>query len=128
MLDQLGRGINGSLAYVGASRLIYKNRPDDSCPDASIVTDNGLVDYQTGLQFNVNGKRGWKIIVSLEPSDTYTVRLWHSFHPSITAKTGKFGENLEENSDVYCDMLADMVESMYDAAIQQYCGGFIRLA
>jgi len=128
MIDQLGGlGLGGSFVYVGASQIVYKSREDESKPDPSRVTDVGLIDYQTGLQFRINGKRFWKIIVSLEPSDTYTVRLWQGYAMPKVAKLGKFGEILYEFTEVYCDSLQDIVEHIYDTAIEEYLDGFIPL-
>ena len=125
ILSQMGgRGLHGALVYTGASMVGYNNREDDSKPDPSTVDDKGFVDFQTGLMFKVNGPRGklWKIIVSFEPNDTYTVRLWQGLS---LAQTGKIGEILFEFDDVYCDMLQSFIEEIYDTAIAKYNGGYI---
>lgn len=122
-----GLGLGGSFAYVGASQIVYKSREDESKPDPSKVTDVGLIDYQIGIQFKINGKRLWKIIVSLEPSDTYTVRLWQGYSISTVDLLGIWGRVLYEFTDVYCDSLQDIVEHVYDTAIEEYLDGFIPL-
>lgn len=128
MIELLGGlGLESSFTYTGATRIVCKSREDGSKPDPSLVTDAGLVDYQVGIQFKVNGKRFWKMVVSLEPSDTYTVRLWQGYTIPRIARSGKFGEVLYEFSDVYCDSLQDMVEHIYDLAVDEYLGGFIPL-
>jgi hypothetical protein len=37
------------------------------------------------------------------------------------------GEVLDSSSDIYCDMLQECVERMYDRAIKEKNGGFIPL-
>ncbi|MCA1997017.1 MAG: hypothetical protein LDL56_07300 [Armatimonadetes bacterium] len=78
-----------------------------------------------GLQFRVNGRRGWvwTMTVAYEPDDTYTV--W------LTAGRRVDGilqlNELSCERDVYCDELQGTVEAVYDAAIQTHNGGFIKL-
>lgn len=123
MHEQLGgTGLSGAFVYCGANRCTYQSqdlRPSQVLPD-------GTVDLGTGLVFHVNGKRGqnWRFIVSLEPSDTYTVRLWRSATAAEQAK-GLRGVLLEEKDDIYCDTLQECVEGMYDRAIAKHCDGFI---
>lgn len=136
MRQQLGTGLRGAMAYVGASQPTYSCKyPTGGA--TSKVTENGLVDAPVSLCFKVNGKRGagWRMIVSLEATDTYTVRLWKK-NP-MGAKTAmklmaegkplKVGEVISERSDVYCDNLQQVVEGMYDDAIKEKNGGFIPL-
>lgn len=128
MIEQLGQGYSGALIYTGGHDLIYRCRPDGSRPDPSSVTEAGAIEFQTGLQFRVNGRRnaGWKIFVSLEPNDTYTVRLWRRALPTEQA-TGLAGVILDTANDVYCDDLQLTVEGMYDTAIEKFNQGFIPL-
>jgi hypothetical protein len=134
IMEQLGNGLRGARAFVGASQLTYSCKHETGSGESKVL-DNGLVDAPVALTFNVNGKKsaGWKIIISLEPSDTYTVRLWKPI-PMRAKKVlegrwdGKLGEVLDESSDVYCDQLQESVERMYDRAIQQHNGGFIPLS
>lgn len=130
MIDQMGGlGITGAFAYIGANQICSRSRPDDSKPDPSVVTPQGAISYQVGLQFAVNGKRGegWKMVVAFEPSDTYTVRLWRRSTEDELKNAGVMGVILDSTDDVYCDNLQRVVESMYDRAIEQYCNGFISL-
>jgi len=136
MREQLGKGLNGALAYVGASQLTYSCK-DESGGAESKVLENGAIDAPVALIFKVNGKRGagWKMIVSLEPSDTYTVRLWQASRigpkrATSLIEAGKpipVGEVLDTVTDVYCDQLQDIVEQMYDKAIKEKNDGFIPL-
>jgi len=125
MLEQMGSGLSGARVYVGASKLTYSCKYETGGA-ASKVMKNGTVDAPVALIFSVNGKRGagWKMIVSLEPSDTYTVRLWK---PCWRTSSDRVGEILDESSDIYCDQLRECIERMYDRAIQKHCGGFIPL-
>lgn len=136
MKEQLGSGLRGALAYVGANQLTY-NCKYETGGSNSKVFENGTVEAPVSLIFKVNGKRGagWKMIINIEADDTYTVRLWQSAR--IGAKRavklmaeGKLipaGEVLYEASMVYCDNLQAVVEAMYDKAIKEKNGGFIPL-
>lgn len=127
IIEQMGgRGISGAFVYVGASQLVHK------CPQAegeyrsgyfSKETPEGLIDYDVGLQFSVNGKRGetWKMVVAYEPDDTYSVWIW----TNKSAVPGRMGAVIEHRDDVYCDGLKDTVEHMYDQAIKERNQGFI---
>lgn len=55
------------------------------------------------LRFKVGGRLRW-VEVELTPADTYTCRL-------VTLRGGKYGERVvvEELSDVYADMLSEIV-------------------
>ena len=128
MIEQMGGlGINGAFIYTGARKVSYKCRDDDSKPLNSKVLDNGLIDYEIGIQYKPNIGRNWKMIVSLEGDDTYTVRLWKPYTAPRAAKTGLFGEVVTEFEGVYDDMLQDIVESTYDNAIKEHFGGFISI-
>lgn len=124
--DQLGRGLSGAMCYVGASNPTYLCRDWTS---ASKVRDDGTVHFDVGLCFQVNGKRGqgWRIIIAVEPCDTYTVRLWRKAKPS-EVREGKLGVVMTEIEDVYCDTLKQVVEKVYDDAIREHNGGFINLS
>jgi hypothetical protein len=134
--EQLGKGLRGALVYVGASQLTYSCKYENGGAESK-VTDNGSIDAPVSLAFSVNGKRGagWKIIVSLEPSDTYTVRLWQASRIGpkravrlmAECKPIPAGEVLDEASGVYCDQLQGIVEQMYDKAIKEKNDGFIPL-
>ena len=132
MLAQMGKGLSGARVYVGASQITYSCKEEGG---ESKVLPNGLIDAPISVCFKVNGKRGasWKMIVSLEPSDTYTVRLWKPIRQTALAaakameagKPEKYGEVLDESSDVYCDVLQEVIERMYDRAIKKHNDGFI---
>jgi hypothetical protein len=133
IMEQLGSGLRGARAYVGASQLTYSCKQESGGGESKVL-ENGLVDAPVALTFNVNGKKGagWKIIISIEPSDTYTVRLWKPVRVSAKKVAegrwdGKNGEILDESTDIYCDQLQESVERMYDRAIQKHSGGFIPL-
>ncbi len=131
ILTQLGgAGLSGAICYTGGHNLAYHNRPDDSRPDPSEWNeDNGTLRYQTGMQWRVNMKRSqtWKMFVTLEPSDTYTVRLLRCYGYKTARAKGRQAELYTEMTEVYCDMLQGIVENMYDKAVQAENSGFIPL-
>lgn len=107
-IQQLGgRGLSGALVYTGV-RAIGQLR------DEVAGKSDGTIGFQ------VNGRRGykWFITVTLEFNDTYTVKL--------LARRGRvpFTE-FDKRTDVYCDELKEVFESMYDRGIQQHAEGFI---
>lgn len=117
IMNQIGTRLNGGFAYTGASQFVYKAQ---GLSASKFDEATGCLHYGTGLMFKVNGgNRGWKMVVVLEPSDTYTVYL--------LAIRGINIKLLNSCSDVYCDNLQAVVESMYDEAIQKYAGGFISI-
>lgn len=128
ILDQLGRGLNGAIVYTGGRNVLYSCPPSDHENRSSHESHqkDGMVHYDVGLSFKVNGQRqhNWHIIVAYEPDDTYTVWLWSMWqrdgerHPKVLA----------EVRDVYCDTLKDTVERVYDEAIKEHCDGFIPLS
>ena len=120
-----GMGLTGAPVYCGTSQILYNCK---SGRGDSRVLESGAVDYDTGVSLKVNGKCGknWTIIVSLEGSDTYTVRLWQSTTPK-KRRQGIYGEILDERDDVYCDELKGVVERMYDNAIKKHNGGVINI-
>ena len=121
-----GMGMRGALGYIGASQFVYRDRPDYATPAASAVDEkSGTVSFETGLMFSVNGKpQNWKMVVTLEPSDTYTVRLFRMRRPN---KDNQQAIVLDVETGVYCDQLQSTVESMYDGAIQRHYDGAITL-
>jgi len=132
ILDQLGgRGINGALAYVGGHQLGYKCPPSEGeyrSDYRSHEDQHGQIDYDVGLSFAVNGKRGqsWHMIVVYEPDDIYSVWIWRRASKGGRAE-GKMGAVLDHQENVYCDVLQEVVEQMYDRAIKEYNQGFIPL-
>jgi hypothetical protein len=126
-----GCGVHGALAYVGADHLCFKCPPSETeyrPSQRSEVMPNGLLSYEVGLAFRVNGKRRqhWTMLIAYEPDDTYTVYLWR--RPSRTQLIhGIAGLILDQCDQVYCDTLRSTVEQMYDRAIRKYCNGFIPL-
>jgi hypothetical protein len=126
IVAQLGPGIKGALCYVGAHGFSYECPPGnegETRPDrTSSVTPDGLVDYGVGLAFKVAGppRAGWKIIVTYEPDDTYSVYMTRPAKKVECATQGLRGVVLDQASDVYCDNLQQVVESVYDRALEKY--------
>lgn len=133
IIEQMGgRGLRGALVYCGAHQLTYK------CPrvemearpgSRSCVTPEGLLDYEVGLTFRVNGKhrQHWTMLVAYEPDDTYSVYLWRKATPS-EQRAGIYGVALDRRDDVYNDNLQEVVERVYDSAIKKHNNGFIPLS
>ena len=124
-----GLGVNGAPAYVGAHQFSYKCPPSESEYRSSYpsrATPEGQLDYDVGLTFLVNGKRGqhWTMLVAYEPDDTYSVWLWRRA-TAVEQARGRLGVVLSRKDEVYCDTLKETIERMYDEAIRQHCGGFI---
>jgi hypothetical protein len=61
---------------------------------------------ENGLAFNVLTGNRDIISITLEPSDTYTVK-----RVKVAAKT-KIWQTVEEVSDVYCDNLSEVIYGM----------------
>lgn len=133
IIEQMGgRGLRGALVYCGAHQLTYKCPPveREARPGrSSTVTPEGLLDYEVGLTFRVNGKQRqhWTMLVAYEPDDTYSVYLWRKATPG-EQKRGIYGAVLDRCDDVYWEDLKDVVEGMYDSAIKEHNGGFIPLS
>jgi hypothetical protein len=66
--------------------------------------------HQGGLLFKVNGIlfKG-HIVITLEPSDTYSIRLG-----KFVKSTGKFTQMKETTTDVYCDNLNQVIDSLIE--------------
>jgi hypothetical protein len=129
ILQQLGSGLSGALCYVGASQLQHRCQPGDhECrpPKRSERRADGGISWDVGLMFKVNGRRGqdWRILISYEPDDTYSVYLSRKAKIKET-REGLFRVILDSASDVYCSELQRMIEVMYDKAIKEYNDGFI---
>jgi len=130
IVDQAGgTGMTGAFCYVGASQYVYL------CPKAdgeyrsgykSHVAEQGdgsyTVKFGVGLRFKVNGKRGagWYMVIAYEPDDTYTVWLVENRN-----NRNPSGMVLECMDDVYCDILKEVIEGMYDRALNNYCEGVV---
>lgn len=128
-----GQGLSGAFVYNGAKNLSYnhpKHDRDCECRPGkrSFVDEAGLLFSDVYLSFQVNGKRGegWKQIVCYEPDDTYTVYLIRLANKKETA-AGTISVVLDKRVNVGCDNLQQVLESMYDSAINQHNGGFINI-
>lgn len=130
IIEQMGgQGIRGAFAYVGGHNLLYKCPQVESEYRSSYRSHerlDGGVDYDVGLMFKVNGKRGqmWHMIVAYEGDDTYTVWLVRIATPKQRAE-GKHAIVLAHHEDVYWEDLQGIVEQTYDRAIKEHNQGFI---
>jgi hypothetical protein len=126
IVAQLGTGFYGALCYVGAHGFSYECPPGnegETRPDrASSITPDGLVDYGVGLAFKVAGppRAGWRIIVTYEPCDTYSVYMTRPPKKVECAEQGLRGVVLDQASDVYCDNLRHVVQNMFDRALEKH--------
>lgn len=121
-----GLGLQGAFAFIGAHSFMYSCREhDQECRSrfmskriTSTATGEAVI-VDVHLSFLVNGRRGfkWVMQIAYEPDDTYTVWLSQSRGRRITI--------LDERRDVYCDMLQEVIERVYDEAIEKHCNGFI---
>jgi hypothetical protein len=135
MMNQMGKGIRGAFAYIGASQVTFRyplGAPRDceyrSCFRSHEEPTIGGINYDVGLSFAVNGRRGqnWRMLVVYEPDDTYSVWLGRRAKPT-EKREGKHFVVLDHREDVYCDVLQETVEHMYDKAIKKHNGGWINL-
>lgn len=126
-----GLGLSGAFVYVGAHETTYR------CAEAHgeyrsgylsrLVSQHGIgsVDFDVGVKFKVNGKRGrdWAMIIAYEPNDTYTVWL-------VEGHQNRKPDSmvLACHRDVYCDMLRWVIERTYDEAIREHNEGWIPLS
>lgn len=129
IIEQLGVGFNGALTLVGSTNRVYicPDR-DDVCRPRfrSKVNSFGLIDFDIGLQFDVNGEPNekWCMVVAPEANDAYTVYLSRVATHDELAR-GIRAVVLDKADDVFCENLAHVVTAMYDAAIVKYSGGFV---
>lgn len=123
-----GLGMQGAFVYVGAGPFSYScPQPEGECrPDKqswlALSGELGSVEFEVGLAFRVNGRRGrnWTMVVAYEPDDTYTVWLTEG-HPARRAESMV----LACHRDVHCDTLQSVIEGTYDEAIQTHNDGVI---
>lgn len=133
ILDQVGQGLDGGIVYCGGRNLLMTfpldgNRAEECRPEReSTVTPFGMIDTPVSLRFRVNARRDVRVVISYEPDDTYTVRLWRAHKLARRMKDGVMGEVLREQRDVYCDMLQEVVERFYDGYIREYQKGTIQV-
>ena len=74
----------------------------------TMVDANRFVALDSGLQFSFKGSRKInKLVVKLDPSDTYTVEFWKIY----SLKTGKSPKLIGSHSDIYFDMLVELFEN-----------------
>jgi hypothetical protein len=89
LLKQIGRG---TLAMLGAGTLVALDETR---------TRRG------GLQFSIKGcKRGNKLVIELDPSDTYNVQLYRLRNHGLDCKL------IEEVPFVYVDSLHDTIKTL----------------
>jgi hypothetical protein len=126
MMDQMGgRGISGAFAYIGASGIGFSDTDGGKPITSRFDGGTGTITFEIGLIFKVNMRRGqtWKMVVALDGDDTYAVYLMHCYGTRTAAKLGRLAELVDSCKGVYCDMLKQIVEGMYDKKMHQF-GGF----
>ena len=118
MINQMGgRGFNGALLYTGASQLTFKDDDPDRTPTASrFDKETGAIHFDVGLMFKVNMRHGqtWKVVVALDPGDTYSVYLLHVAGIKTFTLTCKLSDLADSYTGVYAEMLQDIVQTIYD--------------
>ena len=122
IIDQMGgRGMNGALLYTGATGLTFKDATPERTPTASYFDkETGAIHFDVGLMFKVNMRHGqtWKVVVALDPGDTYSVYLLHVAGIKTFTLTCKLSDLADSYTGVYADMLQDIVETVYDNQLQ----------
>ena len=128
LVAQLG-GVNLSGAFVctGADRTKAVYVHPEGRDDEEVRGDEGMFEaggpvFTVGVAFPVNGarKEGWMMAVNYAGNDTYTVWLWRQ-------TAGQPAEMLQRDVGIYGENLTNAVLDIYDAAINEYNGGFIPL-
>jgi hypothetical protein len=125
-----GLGLRGAFAYIGAQQFRYRCAQAEgeyrSAYPSRLTSENGppRVDFDVGLHFLVNGRRGrkWAMVIAYEPDDLYSVWL-------VEGHAGRKAESmvLACVREVYCDTLQSVIEGTYDRAIAEHNQGFIPL-
>jgi hypothetical protein len=131
ILAQLGRGLHGALVYVGAEGVVHRcHAREGECRSRfrSNVGAEGVVNFDVGIKFRVNGKPSerWSMVIAYEGNDTYTVYLWRCATAAEKA-AGLEGAVIESSNDVYAQNLKGVVERMYDDGLKARNGGFMPL-
>jgi hypothetical protein len=126
-----GLGMRGAFVYVGARYVTYQcaqsegEYRSDHPSRLGMKRGRGCVEFDVGVKFDVNARRGraWKMIITYEPDDTYTVWL-------IEGHSNRQLDSmvLACQRDVYCDTLRSVIEATYDKAIREHNQGFIPLS
>lgn len=79
----------------------------------SEATEGGAIRYNYGIAFALTGRaRNVKIIIALEPDDTYTVYVWRMRERGDTRPI--IGEVLERHDGLYWDMMPELLQALYD--------------
>lgn len=79
----------------------------------SEVTEGGAIRYNFGVAFALTGKASnTKILIALEPDDTYTVYVWRLRRRGDTRPI--IGEVLERHDGMYWDMMDELLQALYD--------------
>jgi hypothetical protein len=96
-----GRGIDGALAWMGTRKLGTS---------------------ETELRLHVNGKPGWRYVMSVtvNAGDLYDIELW--------GLRGKTKKSLGKQEDIFFDELQSAVEQLYDAVMRDTNDGVIPLS
>jgi len=126
-----GLGMRGAFIYVGAHNITYRCAEAEGEYRSSRMSrlgsfrGFGCVDFEVGVKFRVNGRRGrgWTMVIAYEPDDTYTVWLVEAHR-----KRQPSSMVLACRRDVYCDTLQSVIEATYDEAIRDHNQGFIPLS
>lgn len=142
---QIGTSTNGGHVYVGAKLRRYSVAPylfnqSVGGPSASYMVAGLPIMPTGGLMLMPNTIKPTAIFVSLEPSDTYTVRLVAVKNPAggrlrvdwyprfihllrtVQGPIKTRGELLYEHEGVYNDSLQSVVESVYDHYLRDFEG------
>ena len=126
-----GLGMRGAFVYVGARNVTYQcarsegEYRSDHPSRLGVKRGHGCVEFDVGVKFDVNGRRGraWKMIIAYEPDDTYTVWLVEGH-----SKRQLDSMVLACKRTVHCDELQSVIESIYDEAVRKHNRGFIPLS
>ena len=112
------RELGNFFSYYRTGTVVIQNLEDASQWKPSETGKGGTIRYDYGIGFSLAGRANkHKIIVALEPNDTYTVYVWRP----ATVKEAGIGVVLEKVEDVYADNLYSVLERRY----RQYVDGVV---
>lgn len=121
--EQLGRGINGAIAYTGSREFRY-GPYDIEMPQVE-PDEHGLFEFTNCVRFRPNTKQMTLFVIAIQPGDTYTVWLWRKV--ADPDRPGLVGEILKRYDDVHAEDLQRFVEETYDEYIKEHQGGWIEI-
>lgn len=100
---------NTILEQIGGERSLFML----GCPQAGGATSYTATSLTIRIKNNPEKKVN-RITITLDPTDTYSVRFWRHSPQRFMSKSGRIIDSkyttVSEHSDIYCDGLMDLIE------------------